>query len=170
MTLISDDYLKQNVLLHEIEPTYGTSSWQYADAVYVLCEKYHTRDVLDYGCGKGRLQDMLDFEIQQYDPAIPKHSRLPYPADIVICGDVMEHIEPECIDDVLIHIHELTQEVAYFVIATRAAAKTLPDGRNTHLIVEDERWWRQALCEHRFSVTNSSHGAKGEAIFTTTPV
>ena len=134
--LITPEYLRQNLLLHDLEPTYGTSSAQYAPAVRTLCKAYGTHDVLDYGCGKGRLADALEFPIQQYDPAIPGQATEPLPADIVVCGDVMEHIEPECVNDVLQHIHSLTQMCAYWIIATRPAAKSLPDGRNCHLIVE----------------------------------
>lgn len=168
--LITPEYLRQNLLLHDSEPTYGTSSWQYAPAVRTLCKAYGTQDVLDYGCGKGRLADELEFPIQEYDPAIPGRDALPLPADIVVCGDVMEHIEPECVDDVLKHIHRLTRMCAYWIIATRPAAKSLPDGRNCHLIVENDRWWRQAMCEHKFIIIASKTGRKGEAIFTTTPV
>jgi len=167
--LITEDYLRQNILLHEIEPTYGTSSWQYAVAVAQLARVYGTEDILDYGCGKGRLQEELNFEIQQYDPAIAKFNDLPVPADIVICGDVMEHVEPECVNDVIDHIRSLTLKIAWWCIATRPASKTLPDGRNCHLIVESTHWWIKLIEDSGFDIYSTSRGRKGELILTTVP-
>jgi hypothetical protein len=164
---ITDDYLDQNVRLHGSTPTYGTSGWQYAQAVIRLARQHGTEDVLDYGCGKGTLAEALPFPIRQYDPAILEHSDEPEPADIVVCGDVMEHIEPHCLDDVLNHIHRLTRVCTYWVIATRKAAKTLPDGRNCHLIVESRDWWVKKLAQHDFSIAEESRGRKGEIILTT---
>jgi hypothetical protein len=167
--LISDDYLKQNQLLHESEPTYGTSSWQYAPVVIDLCERFRTLDILDYGCGKGRLQENLPFPIKQYDPAIPEFAALPHRADLVVCGDVMEHIEPDCVDEVLEHIMSLTKKAGYWIIATKLAAKSLPDGRNCHLIVEPAAWWEARLISAGFAIAEKRTGRKREAIFATTP-
>lgn len=109
-------------------------------------------DILDYGCGKSTLQQQLPFKIQQYDPAVPKYSTLPDPADIVVCTDVLEHIEPDNLGNVLLHIHSLAKKAAFLVIATRPAKKILEDGRNAHLIVKDMVWWLGALKECGFYV------------------
>ena len=37
------------------------------------------------------------------------------------------------------------KRIGYFVIHTGPAAKTLPDGRNTHLIQQNAVWWRNML-------------------------
>ncbi len=168
-TLITPNYLEQNMLLHSIEPTYGTSSWQYAPAVKAICLRYGATDVLDYGCGKGRLAEELTFPIAQYDPAIVEFSHPPAPADIVVCGDVMEHVEVDCVVAVLDDIHRLTRVATYWIIATRLAAKSLPDGRNCHLVVEPHTKWEEWLAQSGHRVVESHTGRKGEAIFTTTP-
>ena len=171
--LISRDYLLQNRLLHDSEATYGTSGWQYADAVLMLKNVHSASTILDYGCGKGRfgqaMWEKYSVGILEYDPAIDGKDGLPAPADIVVCGDVMEHIEPDCVNDVINHIRGLTLKCAYWVIATRPAAKHLPDGRNCHLIVEDAQWWALLIEDFGFEIETTSHGRKGEAIFTTTP-
>jgi len=59
----------------------------------------------------------------------------------VICTDVMEHIEPECLDDVIDDLKRVTNIVLVVNIALRPAKKTLADGRNAHLIVKDIEWW-----------------------------
>lgn len=67
------------------------------------------------------------------------------------CGDVLEHIEPDCIDDVLDDIKRVTQKVAIFVVSTQESKKTLPDGRNAHLLIKPVSWWMERL-ERRFYV------------------
>jgi hypothetical protein len=70
---------------------------------------------------------------------------VPDPADIVACTDVLEHIEPECLEDVLADLRRVTKKMGFFTIATRPAKKFLSDGRNAHLIQQDARWWLEKL-------------------------
>lgn len=151
MKTITEEYIKLNKQLHEQRSSYGTSSGKWVSLVQQLCVKYNTTSVLDYGCGKGLLQKNLPFEILQYDPAIEEHSARPTPRDIVVCTDVLEHIEPECLDAVLDDLKNLTNKVALLNVATRKAVKTLPDGRNAHLIVQPKSWWLPKI-EERFNV------------------
>lgn len=58
---------------------------------------------------------------------------------------MLEHVEPDCLSDVLSHIQELGFGGAFFIIDTVPAQKTLADGRNAHLIVEDLAWWEKTL-------------------------
>jgi 2-polyprenyl-3-methyl-5-hydroxy-6-metoxy-1,4-benzoquinol methylase len=112
-----------------------------------------SRSILDYGCGKGNLAvAMPDLAIREYDPAIAGKDGEPEPADLVICTDVLEHIEPNYLDDVLDHIRSVTAKFAFLNIATRPAVKTLPDGRNTHLIIRPQDWWRSRI-EKFFEIT-----------------
>jgi hypothetical protein len=64
---------------------------------------------------------------------------------MVVCTDVLEHIEPENVDDVLDDLQALTRRVGFFVIATRPAKKILEDGRNAHLIQHGLDWWLPKL-------------------------
>jgi 2-polyprenyl-3-methyl-5-hydroxy-6-metoxy-1,4-benzoquinol methylase len=106
---------------------------------------------LDYGCGQGALGRALNQEISEYDPAIAGKDSSPQPADLVICTDVLEHIEPECLESVLDHLKSLTKEALFAVISTRPAKKTLADGRNAHLIIEPWSFWEEKLAR-RFRV------------------
>lgn len=139
--LMTDDYLSMNAMLHLRFPSYGASGHKWAQVVNDLG---HT-DVLDYGCGKGTLAKALGREIKEFDPAIPGKNLQPEPADLVVCTDVLEHIEPDFLDNVLGNIHYLCKKEALFVVATRPAHKTLSDGRNAHLIVEPVGWWRNKI-------------------------
>lgn len=144
--LISPEYLETQIELHNREgELYGTSGSRYAVAVRRLIEEYKADSVLDYGCGKGYLKNELGEIVSEYDPAIAGKDGPPQPAHIVVCTDVLEHIEPEKLDTVLEHIRALTLKANLFVIATRPANKTLKDGRNAHLIQESAEWWRKKL-------------------------
>lgn len=148
MQLITDEYRKLNAELHQSSKSYGTMGALYVKDLIGLSKKLKTKDILDYGCGKSTLADNLPFSIRQYDPAIPKHSKLPEPADIVVCTDVLEHIEPELIDNVLSHIASLTKIVAYITACTMEAKKKLPDGRNAHLIIKPLEWWEEKFAQY----------------------
>lgn len=137
----TDAYAKIQSDFHAARPDYGVSGMRYADNVLQMAQKMGTRDILDYGCGKATLQKSIPFPIQNYDPFIDEYSRRPNPADLVVCTDVLEHIELDCLKDVLEDIHALAKQAVFFQIATRAASKFLPDGRNAHLIQEQGNWW-----------------------------
>lgn len=145
MQLISEEYLKLNSKLHHDNPNYGTSGNAYVDKIIQLAMELKTQDILDYGCGKSTLALNLPFTINQYDPAIPKFANPPRDADIVVCTDVIEHIEPIYLDNVLDHIQALTRKACFITGCTVPAKKTLDDGRNAHLIVKHARWWLDQL-------------------------
>jgi 2-polyprenyl-3-methyl-5-hydroxy-6-metoxy-1,4-benzoquinol methylase len=143
--LITQEYKELNTKLHDSNKHYGANGHKWATHIEGFAKMVGTQDILDYGCGKSTLAQNLPFDINQYDPAILKHSVAPDPADIVVCTDVLEHIEPELIDNVLADIHRLTKEACFLVIANRPAKKILEDGRNAHLIQQDEKWWLEKL-------------------------
>jgi 2-polyprenyl-3-methyl-5-hydroxy-6-metoxy-1,4-benzoquinol methylase len=91
--------------------------------------------------------------VREYDPAIAGKEASPAPADLVVCTDVLEHVEPELLDHVLDHLQGLARRLLFLVVATRSAKKTLEDGRNAHLIVEPDAWWRDTL-ERRLSIVH----------------
>lgn len=102
--------------------------------------------VLDYGCGRGSLAEALKpHRCQQYDPGIKGKDVLPKPSDIVVCTDVLEHVEPAKLDTVLMHIEKLTREFALLIVSTRPANAILPDGRNAHLIIQAAAWWMDRI-------------------------
>ncbi len=146
--LITDEYRDLNRKLHEQTPAYGAGGSKHAQTVLKLCENLKTTSVLDYGCGKGTLANNIPFPIWEYDPAVPGKDAQPRAADIVVCTDVLEHIEPEKLAAVLGNISSLTQKVAFLVISTRAAKKTLADGRNAHLIQQTAEWWKKTLSKY----------------------
>lgn len=144
-TLISPAYREQNRELHK-DPAYGYSGHKFAKRAYALCERIGTLDILDYGCGKQTFERALGFAVKNYDPCIEGLDATPEPADVVVCVDVLEHIEPECLSAVLDDLQRVTKKLGLFSIACRPAKKTLPDGRNAHLIQEGAHWWLPQIC------------------------
>lgn len=157
MPCITEEYREINRKLHK-DPVYGSSGHVLAKDVLIACKQYQTLDVLDYGCGKRGLEGALGFSIQNYDPCIEGFDAPPQPADIVACGDVLEHIEPECLDAVLADLYRLTKKCLVINVATRPARKILPDGRNAHLIQEGPSWWLPKLWGAGFRIITFRDG------------
>lgn len=146
--LISSEYRDMNAALHRSRLDYGVGGARHAPAVLALAESLKTTSVLDYGCGKGYLARALPFPIWEYDPAIPGKDEAPRPADLVVCLDVLEHIEPDKVRFVLDDLRRVTRRVGYFIIHTGPSGKTLSDGRNAHLIQKPKDWWVAKLKPH----------------------
>jgi hypothetical protein len=145
--MITESYLAQQKALHA-KGNYGVSGHKYAETVRHISQKLDTHDILDYGCGQRTLEKALGFLIRNYDPAIEEFSDPPgMPADVVVCSDVLEHIEPDQLDAVLDDLKRLMKKMGLFVIATGPAKKVLDDGRNAHLIQEGPDWWLPKLMQ-----------------------
>ena len=109
--------------------------------------------ILDYGCANGKFKIYMEkhkpeYLISEYDPGIRGKDSLPAPADFVVCCDVMEHIEPECLKDVMKHLKMLTIKGGFFNISTKDAITILSDGSNAHKIVKDGDWWVSLFKEY----------------------
>jgi hypothetical protein len=97
----------------------------------------------------------LGHRVQEYDPGIRGKDILPKPCDLVVCTDVMEHVEPKALMRVIDHIFRLTGYIAYIVVATRPANAVLPGGRNAHLIIENAEWWTRAFTRPGWTIESS---------------
>ena len=145
--MISEQMLQANRQLHS-NPEYGRRGGRWAFTISDIMKRGKCESVLDYGCGKGGLKKALpDADVREYDPAIEGKDDLPGRADLILCADVLEHVEPEYLDSVLHHIHWLAKKYVMLSSNTMPAEKTLPDGRNAHLIVQPHSWWRDKFLE-----------------------
>lgn len=166
--LISDEYLLQNRELHDAPKGFGGSGYKHAEAVAKFANEIGAKTILDYGCGESTLKKALtDMAISQavyeWDPAIIKKSRrLPVAADLVVCTDVLEHVEPDRLMNVLGHLHQLTLRGCFLVIATRPANKLMPDGSNAHKIIEDTPFWIERVQQLKWKVVQMLDKRKGD--------
>jgi len=164
-SLITEDYRKMQQELHR-NPNYGVASVQFAPLVADVVKQTGAVELLDYGAGKGRLGAALDelldrqIEIHHYDPAIPQWADRPEPCKLVACIDVLEHIEPDLIDNVLDDLKRVTAGVGVFTVHTKPAVKVLLDGRNAHLIQEPPEWWLPKFIE-RFDLVQFTRISMG---------
>jgi hypothetical protein len=151
--LISAEYQAQQEHLHRTTE-YGTMAQHYGPLVSTIAEKLEITHLLDYGCG-AKMGLLKNFKVphkityQGYDPGagLEELASPPIPAQMVCCIDVLEHIEPEYLDNVLDHLASLTEVVAFLSIHTGPAMKNLPDGRNAHLTQQPIEWWLPKLCD-----------------------
>ncbi len=161
MELITQEYLAQNQELHRNDPEWGSSGKNSAPVVESLIQEYQPLGVLDYGCGKQTLaRELPKYRIVGYDPAIPGCESMPEPADLVICVDVMEHIESHLVDDVLDDLRRVTKKVLLLMITVLPAMAMLPDGRNAHLTIKTFEEWLPKIME-RFEIINISNAEFG---------
>lgn len=111
--------------------------------------------LLDYACGHGALQRKLRevfsdkvLEVVGYDPFVPEFEKEPEGVfDIVTCFDAFEHIEYQCVRNVIKHLSGFVKYMAMLLIATEDANKLLPDGRNAHITQRSPKWWGAMLGE-----------------------
>lgn len=142
--LITDTYRDLNARQHFERPEWGRQSIKWWETIKNLCDQMGVKKLLDYGCGKAMLRDALTpfgYEVTCYDPAFPEHANSPEPHLFVVCTDVLEHVEPECLDAVLKDLARVTRKGLFLVVATRPANRALVDGSNPHRIVEPIEWW-----------------------------
>jgi hypothetical protein len=130
--------------LHEEEESFGGGSQAYL--VAQLIQLLGVESVFDYGAGKRRLQRRLQQEFglnivyAAFDPAYPEYGQ-PKTADLVCCIEVLEHVEPEQIKQVLDDLQKITTQFGFFTVHTSNSGKFLADGRNAHILQRPISWW-----------------------------
>lgn len=99
------------------------------------------------------LRRVNGLNVHDYDPGVPQFaSRKPDPVDMVVCADVLEHVEREFLDMVCDDLAYLARKILFVVISMREAGQVLPDGRNAHLIIEPEEFWRDHFNARGFKI------------------
>ena len=164
------DLLAEYKELHK-DPKYfnGICLITHLNTVSNIIMEEGAKSVLDYGCGKALLYDdekyksmrlnkkgqtlpkplhkiwQLDYHAL-YDPAYPKHSKLPKGRyDAVFCTDVIEHIDEKDVDWILEEIFSYARKFVFLTIACYKALKTFKDGRNVHVNIKTPEHWTDKL-------------------------
>lgn len=145
--IVTDEYAKQLQQMHS-KGVIGFGVEPPTKLVEIL-KTYPIKTVLDYGCGEGNMIAAIknyfpNLEMYGYDPGVERFSSIPEKTDLVYSADVLEHFEPEFIDEGLKKLFAIAP-IHYHNIACHPAKKTLPDGRNCHLIVEQPNWWLEKI-------------------------
>lgn len=147
--MISEEYKKEMKNLHKNRENFGRGV-RIPNEVIRCIEEYDIKSILDFGCGKGTVVEKLketypQIKIYGYDPGHETYNTLPNKVDMIFSEDVLEHIEPEKLDETLVDLANRCDKVMYHLIACHLSKKQLSDGRNAHLIVESPDWWEKKL-------------------------
>ena len=170
MKTITNEYLELQKQLH-LNPNYGVASLSFAPIVAEIIKKANIKSLSDYGAGKKNLllglnnNGIKDIEYFPYDPAFPEYGG-PVASQLVCCIDVLEHIEPEFIDNVIQDLAGIVTNLGFFSIHMGPAKKILADGRNAHLIQKPCSWWLAKIVKHFEIVQLMSHQIMGNGFWT----
>lgn len=143
----SKKYLEELKKLHS-KTAFG-SGCKIPTIVKDLLENNNINSFLDFGSGKGYtsaaiLDQYPNIDLYTYDP-VTSPIILPESVDMIYSSDVLEHIEPDLLDETLSDLFNRATQYQYHLIACHPAKKFLSDGRNAHLIIQTPQWWKQKL-------------------------
>lgn len=144
---------------------WGQTARKFVNEIVAYYKGLECDTMLDYGCGHKTLEKgikalNLPIRVYHYDPGIPELNMLPIkPVDLVVCTDVMEHVEPQYVENVLNHIRGIAKKGVFFTIALAECKQSLSDGRNTHLTVRDFNWWLDKL-KQRWDIARMQDNGK----------
>lgn len=150
------DYIKQYELLYKIKKNYGKTSIKLYDMLKKIINDLNISSVLDYGCGKSKLLDLIKknskIKIFKYDPAIKKYSTLTKnKTDLVICSDVLQHVPLYDLDRVLKEIKSKGIYILFYIKCTNHKTK-LPNGTYANCTVYDKKWWLEKLSTYFYNI------------------
>lgn len=153
---ISDEYRRLNRKYHidriKANNPWGVSAKKYFKEIQGMAQELKAGDILDYGCGSCSMTKCFrtnknPIPIYEYDPCIDDKMNNKRPADLVVCTDVLEHIEKDKLDNVLYDLWAHSRKGMFLVIATVGCSEIFEDGTNAHQIVESPVWWLNKLEE-----------------------
>lgn len=114
-----------------------------------LVKSTSPKTICDFGCGKGMLLKKMqttypDIDIWGYDPGTVSYDTKFVPADVVYTTDVLDHIEPEFINENLKLISD-NSKYQYHKIIFGPSKYTYSNGENTRLLQKNFDWWNTTL-------------------------
>jgi hypothetical protein len=146
--MVATRNLEQYGELHRTK-RYGISGARRKHFVQPWIAALKPTSILDYGAGQSTLVNLLSIHTlkvrDRYDPAIPEIATIPRSSyDVVLCTDVLEHLDEAEIEPVLRHVRQHSP-LAVFTIGMGTAKAVLPSGENAHATVKPALWWLMTL-------------------------
>lgn len=137
----------------------GEALAEYKHDVYKIIKDNNVKTILDYGCGKAKFHKLL-FNNKQvpgspmgiiivgYDPAVPMYAKkMSMDYDLVLCVDVMEHVQEDKVDEVLEDLFS-SGKFIFLSITCYPANQILLNGKNAHYTVKEPSWWKEKLSKY----------------------
>ena len=153
--MISEQYQKDLQKYRETNENWGSTGARNFGArlLAFLDERIGIYTILDFGCGTGSLRKYIEGNSDhpigwtEYDPGVVGKESLPEGTfDLIVSIDVLEHIEPDQLTDVLDWMTRHSRAQYHYIACSPDKGPPLPDGSNAHKIVQLPIWWR-----HQFS-------------------
>ena len=145
---ISSQYKDELSKKHENEKWGVTGAKYSGGAIWnLLRTRQYLQTALDYGAGRGSVALAFpDISWTEYDPGIPAMRDRPKGQfDLVVCTDVMEHVEIDYVEAVIADLAEHTRLVLFVDIAcfpTNSVFASGPyEGKDIHITVREPQWW-----------------------------
>jgi len=146
--------------IHRQNPAFGSSGIECPVRRAFLVELARLQGLgvvtsfFEYGCGKGKLIEAIrqrfpGSRVEGYDTAVPKYKSYPNERfDVVLCLDVLEHIEPSDISDCLSRLRKSTAKICLLLIDHQLATQWLSKHENSHVNLAPPDWWLMKVREH----------------------
>lgn len=151
------DLIEVNREEHRRDPTAfgGQSLINLICSIGDTMQKLGCKSVLDYGAGKGHIQeyfhvgDLWGVSYVPYDPTVPGRDVLPEGKfDAVIATDVLEHIpEEDLVEWVVDEVFGKANKIVFVKVPTYLADRVLPNGENCHCTIKPREWWEKLLSD-----------------------
>jgi len=134
----------------------GEALAEYKHNIYEVIRNNNIKTILDYGCGKAKFHSILfnnkklpgsplGIDIIKYDPAVAQYTNKHTGTyDLVLCIDVMEHVQEDKVDEVLKDIFSYSNRV-FLTITCYPATQILLNGKNAHYTIKEPEWWKEKL-------------------------
>ena len=134
----------------------GEALAEYKHNIFEVIKNNNIKNILDYGCGKAKFHSILfnnkklpgspiGINIDKYDPAVPQYANKPIGTyDLVLCIDVMEHVQEDKVEEVLKDIFSYGNKV-FLTITCYPATQILLNGKNAHYTIKEPDWWKEKL-------------------------
>jgi len=134
----------------------GEALAEYKHNIFNLIKENNIKTILDYGCGKAIFHSILfnnkkvpgspmGIDVTPYDPAVPEFANKPNEQyDLVLCVDVMEHVQEDKVEEVLKDIFTFSNRI-FLTITCYPATQTLVNGKNAHYTIKEPDWWKEKL-------------------------
>jgi hypothetical protein len=133
----------------------GNGVLKHRESLVQFSDRIGAASGIDYGCGKGYQYDLdktggysleaaLGYAPYRYDPGVSTYEIPPdVEADLVWCVDVLECVPEEDMGEIIADLARMAVKGLFVTVASYPSKKQLPDGRNAHLTIKNEDWWRE---------------------------
>lgn len=140
-----------------VKGKWGRSGSRHWPLVKEFADRLGAKWILDYGSGAETFAPeatAAGYRVEMFDVGTDRLA-IPKQVDVSFSSDVLEHVEPEKIDNVMKFLYLIARKGGWHKIALKPANKILPiTKRNAHILLRDPAWWTGAFKKAGWSQIN----------------